>query len=522
MFYLKKNLLKIDKATTIFSFLFLYPIALLAQNKHAACLNFSGKNNHIIIVNDPKIAIDSGTIEIWMKTNDISNIEWHSIVTKTLAFQITLHNYRIAAYDWKNKLIYSYGPPLNDDKWHHLALAFRNNVALGSQLFLDGKKIGEPFTNPYLYNGNEMNISGNLYEDQYFKGCLDEFRMWNIPLTEKQINDNYKRELTGMEKGLVIYYKFDDGLPYVNNINVIFAEDETSNNLNGRLVGFVLKDTISNYVTQSVVKPTKPNTIFRYVRKNKTAVFSISLVLVLLISSFYFRNRYLQNRNRKLAKLVDKKTAELQISLAQKDVLLQEVHHRVKNNLQVISSMLQLEIGNNRTLEQQKPLLETARRLYCMSLVHEQLYRVDSFENIDIKNYIETLVTSIHEMSNSTNLQIKFDLRIEPIQMQITQCIPVGLIISEMVSNAIKHAFENIAFPKIMIELSQKNNNDVKLIIKDNGVGFHPNKFQKSNTNVQHKTLGMRLVDVFCRQLNGELHFLTDTGFGIDLTFKKA
>jgi two-component sensor histidine kinase len=489
--------------------------------QYNTCLHFNGRGSHISIPSTPAIAIDSGTVEIWFKNHDTLTLEWQSLVSKTLAYQITIYYDSLSVYDWKNKKVHNFPKRVNDNQWHHAAFVFRKNILNGSQLYLDGVPLEKPFTYDFIYNGNELQIGGNNYEPQYFNGNLDDFRLWNIPKTAQEIKNNYTKELIGNEEGLVIYYKFSDGVANENNFNVAFVKDETSNNLDGKLMGFQLKDSYSNFINDSPINTINNNKFLKYLRKNKTEVILIIIGLFVVGLLFYIRLYYLKKRNKKLESLVEERTKELRSALEQKDFLLQEVHHRVKNNLQMMSTMLQLEIENDRTTEQQKPLLETSRRLHCMSLVHQQLYRKENVEQVNAKSYIITLVQSINELVNTDNMIIDFKLNIVQVDLPITKCLPIGFIISEMVSNSIQHAFDNHFHEAIItIDLIKENSGYYKLIIKDNGKGVAYDNLMEIKNKAFNKSLGLRLVDVFARQLNGSLNFNVNNGFGVIISFK--
>jgi two-component sensor histidine kinase len=489
--------------------------------ENSTCLYFDGKASHVALSTNPKIELDSGTVEIWIKNNDTANMEWQAIVSKTLSFQIALYKDSVASYDWKNKEVFNFHPKINDNQWHHIALIFRKDVVNGSQLFVDGNAIGTPFTYQFLYKGSELQIGANNYEPQYFKGYMDDFRLWNTPRTQQQIQKNYLQELIGTEQGLVVYYKFNDGKPFANNQNIIYLKDETNNGFNGKLVDFSLKDSISNFVNQSPVKPASSNVLLAFIRKNYVNILFVLIIVAIASFIFYLRIFYLKKRNIALNNLVLLRTQELKETIHQKDYLLQEVHHRVKNNLQMISTMLQLEMENDRTEEQQKPLLETARRLQCMSLVHEQLYRVENLEKINAKQYIETLVTNINEMVNAENKTIAFTLNIASVDLLITKCLPIGFIISEMVSNAIQHAFSNTSnHAQIAIILVEKEKDFFQLIVKDNGVGVSIENLSEIKNRQFTTSLGLRLVEVFANQLDAKISFIVNDGFGVNLNFK--
>lgn len=231
-------------------------------------------------------------------------------------------------------------------------------------------------------------------------------------------------------------------------------------------------------------------------------IFGLLILLVVVI--YLASNRmYILNQLRIKTKELELSNQSLNLSLNKSEVLLQEVHHRVKNNLQFITSIIELEIDSNSSSTKKDSLIDISRRISAMSLVHELLYNYDNIEKIAAKKYIHDLVISIDEMINRQHLPIKFEIEIEDVLFEVKQCIAVGMIISELVSNSIKHAFKSQENPIIFIQL-QKNETlqTITLTVKDNGSGITKEKINK-------KGLGSRLVHIFTVQLGG--HYTIDS-----------
>lgn len=204
----------------------------------------------------------------------------------------------------------------------------------------------------------------------------------------------------------------------------------------------------------------------------------------------------------------------LRASLREKDILLQEVHHRVKNNLQIICSLLDLQsqkLNDEKTLE---VFQESYNRIKSMAIIHEKLYQSTSLEKINFAEYIETLTNHLL-LSYKVNPElIKTHVDIETIYLNIDTAIPCGLIINELLSNSLKHAFPNQT--KGLIKLDFKSHKDQKFIltVKDNGVGF-PKDF-----NLEKKaTLGLKLIKVLTQQLEGEIELNQDQGTEFKINF---
>jgi two-component system, sensor histidine kinase PdtaS len=197
----------------------------------------------------------------------------------------------------------------------------------------------------------------------------------------------------------------------------------------------------------------------------------------------------------------DSKVAEEQIkeSLKEKVLLLREIHHRVKNNLQIISSLLGLQshcIEDKNTIELLK---DSQNRVKSMALLHEKLYASESLARIDIHDYIMTLVNHLNSVYGEVPARVDMKLDIEDILLEVDTAIPCGLVINELVSNSLKHAFPNERTGKIGINLRSEDN-DYILTVKDDGVGI-PEEIDFENT----QTLGLRLVKILVEQLNGTI-----------------
>ncbi len=241
-------------------------------------------------------------------------------------------------------------------------------------------------------------------------------------------------------------------------------------------------------------------------------VFGSSITLLILIALIIkYRTRIIKRQKDKLEKIVQNRTAELKLSLSEQIALMQEVHHRVKNNLQSVGAIIQMQIRSTKNESNKAVLKDTYRRINSMTMVHEMLLNKDKIELIDVNVYINEIIVKLNELFLDLTTPIKFKLDIEPVKFNINNCVALGMITSEIISNAIKHAFKEIEFPEINITL--KYVNEEKMIyycIWDNGVGI----------NQEQKTLGigMRLLDIFSRQLEGNYELKNDTG--IRYTFK--
>lgn len=189
-------------------------------------------------------------------------------------------------------------------------------------------------------------------------------------------------------------------------------------------------------------------------------------------------------------------------SLREKEVLLKEIHHRVKNNLAVISSLFYLQSGQTSDAATRKLLLESQDRVRSMALVHESLYMSDDLADIDFSSYAVSLSRQLLQAYKANNLNVQLVTELEPIKLDIELAVPCGLILNELVANALKHAFTAGTEGTIRLQISSTDNGKrCKILVMDNGAGFPDDK---SDFLVQN-TLGMRLINSLTRQLDG--HF---------------
>jgi PAS domain S-box-containing protein len=201
-------------------------------------------------------------------------------------------------------------------------------------------------------------------------------------------------------------------------------------------------------------------------------------------------------------------------SLKEKDVLLKEVHHRVKNNMQIISSILNLQSSYVTDAYTLALLKESQNRIKTMAYIHESLYQNKSFTSVNFSEYIQTLAKNITQSYVISSEKIELLLNLEKTSLNLDVSIPAGLIVNELITNAIKHAFPNSRKGKICLNLKSEDHT-VYLEVKDNGVGI-PHGFDFNTTN----TLGLQLVNTLIDQLGGEIKFNSKKDGGTEVLIK--
>lgn len=216
--------------------------------------------------------------------------------------------------------------------------------------------------------------------------------------------------------------------------------------------------------------------------------------------------------------ITEKKIAEekLVYSLKEKEVLLKEVHHRVKNNLQVISSILNLQSSYVQDQQTLNILKESQDRIKSMSIIHESLYQTNDFSKVNFSDYIVSLSKNlVHSYGHNDNY-IELEYHVEEVSLSLDTSIPCGLIVNELVSNALKYAFKGRKTGKIRINLSLDKGN-VVLVVLDDGIGF-PQNINYKETN----SLGLQLVTTLVEQIDGAIEMNNNKGTKFTIKFKQA
>jgi PAS domain S-box-containing protein len=217
-----------------------------------------------------------------------------------------------------------------------------------------------------------------------------------------------------------------------------------------------------------------------------------------------------------IAMAVHRKKTEAQIraSLEEKDVLLKEVHHRVKNNMQVISSLLNLQSRHISDAGVLEMFRESQRRIRSMALIHERLYQSSDLSRIEFSQYLQNLATHLFHFYQVDSSRIRLSMDTEEIFLNINTAIPCGLIVNELVSNALKYAFPNGRNGEVTLELHRIMGDGYVLRVKDDGVGF-PEGLDFRRTD----SLGMQIVVTLVNQIDGRLDLQSQGGTSFTIEF---
>jgi len=280
----------------------------------------------------------------------------------------------------------------------------------------------------------------------------------------------------------------------VNELINYFEEEETR--INDKIEHF--KVSQEKEKLQMEVKAQKEKQVWVY------SVYLISTVCLILIIIVIARGN---RRNKRI-------NQELNYSIDEKQILFKEVHHRVKNNFQIISSLLNLQQGIEEDQRSKKVLVDAQSRIQSMSLVHEMLYRKNEVKRIDFRSYAFELVDSIIKSYSNKPENIYFEINCGDESFDLELAVPLGLMLNEAVTNSVKYAFLDNEAGKIVITLKPIENKKYLLIIHDNGVGI-----KDEFINGSKETLGIELITILSAQLGGSVKFLNSNGTEVRITF---
>ena len=207
----------------------------------------------------------------------------------------------------------------------------------------------------------------------------------------------------------------------------------------------------------------------------------------------------------------------IRASLREKEALLKEIHHRVKNNLQVVSSLLGLQSRAVVDAETRKMFLESQDRVHSMALLHESLYQSHNLSQINFPEYIRQLAAHLFHSYGVAAERIHLETDLDDLSLHLDAAVPCGLIINELISNSLKYAFPDGREGQIRIELRGLSDGTTRLVVADNGIGL-----RADIDWVNSRSLGLRLVRTLAQQLGGQLQVNTSQGMEVQLAFAAA
>jgi two-component system, sensor histidine kinase PdtaS len=253
-------------------------------------------------------------------------------------------------------------------------------------------------------------------------------------------------------------------------------------------------------------------------KHNERNLYLSGLLIGLLIIGLLYRNYNIkQKSNSKLESLnlnLETKNTQLDKKNAENELLLKEIHHRVKNNLEVVSSLLALQSAKMDDPDMQAAMLASQNRVQSMGILHQKLYQSEHLAFIEMKNYFQNLSENILDSYNETD-RIKVEIEMKEVDLDIDTAVPLGLIVNELLTNSLKYAFPVGTKGIIKLSLESLENGDFNLKVSDNGIG------KILNAKAKGTGFGTQLVDLLTRQIDGKLVQEVSNGTMISINFKR-
>ncbi|MBL7941755.1 MAG: sensor histidine kinase, partial [Flavobacteriales bacterium] len=235
---------------------------------------------------------------------------------------------------------------------------------------------------------------------------------------------------------------------------------------------------------------------------------AVALAVLLLMAAVYFvwsKSRH----NRNLAE----KNVLIEKALAEKEILLREIHHRVKNNLQVVSSLLSIQSREIEDEKAQEAITESRNRVRSMALIHQNLYSDDYLTGIDMQDYVTKLSSSLFNTYKTDHDQIELRSDVAPMVLDVDTTIPLGLILNELITNALKYAFVGVTQGILSVYLKEENGQLV-LRVSDNGVGM-------SEGSGRTDSFGLKMIKSFASKLEATWEIRNQGGMTVELRISK-
>ncbi|PUE67457.1 histidine kinase dimerization/phosphoacceptor domain -containing protein [Arcobacter lacus] len=334
----------------------------------------------------------------------------------------------------------------------------------------------------------------NINEPIIHKINEKEVLTWIIDLS----SNNNSREL------LLAYSIDKKQLEEKNHLQILFLLPETllAIGISFLLILFFFRRIINNIntLTKTAIKVNNGEKNIRSNVKGDDAIGILGKSFDCMLDNF-------ENNIKILDEKVIERTKEITKSLEEKEILLKEIHHRVKNNLALTISLIELQEEEIEDKKTKKVLVDITERIYTMELLHRKLYESTNLNKIPFDSYVMDLIETISK-SYDKEKNVRIKASIENIDLNIETAMPYGIILNELITNSFKYAFKKQNEPKLEITISKQNNDEILLILKDNGEGL-----SKDFSKLSNETLGLRLINMIVSfQLMGKITYEFDNG----------
>lgn len=252
----------------------------------------------------------------------------------------------------------------------------------------------------------------------------------------------------------------------------------------------------------------------RFVKTAVIIALGFSAVIILLLILLYRRLKLQNSSIQKQQEVIQKQNQSLNQTLLQKQALLQEVHHRVKNNLQIITSMLNMQANAEHDKATVLSIRKAQQRVRAIAMIHEKLYKKEDLVSVNFYDYLMELTRQIEGATYNENFKVSFEINSSDIELNIDIAIPLGLIINEISTNSLKYAFGGHDEGHIRIDFFKSDDGFYQLNMSDNGIGI-----PEDQLNEKSSSLGRNLIDLLVRQLKAELDVSNNNGTHYKIRF---
>ncbi len=335
--------------------------------------------------------------------------------------------------------------------------------------------------------------------------CYKELKEYEIAKTYSEKSIAISKEVGSVERELFCHETMADILFSMGDYKNAYASFQNYASLKDTLFNQDKNDAIAEMQAKFDVEKNQQKVKEIELQKKiddeantKQRILFMVVIVVILISLVFtillFRNK------QKVNSLLEQKNAAIQANLEQKEVMMSEIHHRVKNNLQMVSSILDLQARDLTDEKSMRVIEDSLSRINAISLIHQRLYQSDNIRGIKINTYLQELAFDILKnfSSSVTTTPIQLTCKVDDLNMDLESAIPIGLITAELITNACKYAFLSIEKPEITITLN-KQQDALVLIVTDNGVG------KQAAVNESGTSFGTKLIKSLSRKLRAEI-----------------
>ncbi|MCI4627043.1 MAG: response regulator [Candidatus Magnetoovum sp. WYHC-5] len=412
----------------------------------------------------------------------------------------------------------------------HIPIIFLTAIFKAEEFLQKGYKIGaiEYITKPIDDNQflNKLNLYLKLLTKEKELRTVNNLLTKNIyALNEKTLY--LDKILSSTSNIAIVGTDIDFKIKYFNPMAEVFSGLTASGAVGNNLITFLEKENVNiERFKQNVYNNNDYNVLIKKNWAGKLRYLDIKIVKIkedssniagylIIAQDTTLQKEYEEALIRDIAEKEDMQK-QLQNSLEEKELLLSEIHHRVKNNMQIICSLLNLQLDSIDDIHYKNMLKESQHRIKSMALVHEKLYQSENLSDIDFTDYIRQLINDLFNSYCIRRNKVRLQTNLKPVSLSIDSAIPCGLIVNEIISNTIKHAFPDDRTGIVDITLNTTEDGSINLIIKDNGVGFPENVSLETS-----ETLGLQLIHSLATiQLQGHIDIYQQGGITYSLTFK--